>query len=46
VVPFEPHLAHGAEFDFGRFKSATVRAYLELAGAVAQKFVQSPGEPR
>jgi MinD-like ATPase involved in chromosome partitioning or flagellar assembly len=46
VVPFEPHLAHGAEFDFGRFKSATVRAYLELAGAVAQKFVQSPAEPR
>jgi MinD-like ATPase involved in chromosome partitioning or flagellar assembly len=38
VVPFEPHLAEGADFDFGLLKPATARAYLELAGAISEKF--------
>ncbi|BBX65633.1 hypothetical protein MSAS_48070 [Mycobacterium saskatchewanense] len=38
IVPFEPHLAEGADFDFAALKPATARAYLELAGAVSEKF--------
>jgi MinD-like ATPase involved in chromosome partitioning or flagellar assembly len=38
VIPFEPHLAEGADFDFGMLKPATAQAYLELAGAVSEKF--------
>ncbi|OBA57265.1 secretion protein EspI [Mycobacterium sp. 1100029.7] len=38
LVPFEPHLAEGADFDFGLLKRATRQAYLELAAAVSEKF--------
>jgi MinD-like ATPase involved in chromosome partitioning or flagellar assembly len=38
VIPFEPHLADGADFDFGLLKPATMQAYLQLAGAVSEKF--------
>jgi MinD-like ATPase involved in chromosome partitioning or flagellar assembly len=38
VIPFEPHLAEGADFDFGLLKPATAQAYLKLAGAVSEKF--------
>jgi MinD-like ATPase involved in chromosome partitioning or flagellar assembly len=38
VIPFEPHLAEGADFDFSLLKPATLQAYLELAGAVSEKF--------
>ncbi|WAJ46373.1 AAA family ATPase [Mycobacterium sp. Aquia_216] len=38
VIPFEPHLAEGADFDFAALKPATAHAYLELAGAVSEKF--------
>ena len=38
VIPFEPHLAEGADFDFAALKPATVQAYLELAGAVSENF--------
>ncbi len=38
VIPFEPHLAEGADFDFGMLKPATAQAYLGLAGAVSEKF--------
>lgn len=37
-VPFDPHLAVGAEVDFAMLKPATRRAYLHLAGAVAEDF--------
>jgi MinD-like ATPase involved in chromosome partitioning or flagellar assembly len=37
-VPFDPHLATGADVDFGMLKPTTRQAYLELAGAVAEKF--------
>jgi MinD-like ATPase involved in chromosome partitioning or flagellar assembly len=40
VIPFEPHLADGADFDFGLLRPATTRAYLQLAGAVSEKFSQ------
>jgi MinD-like ATPase involved in chromosome partitioning or flagellar assembly len=45
VIPFEPHLAEGADFDFGLLNSETTQAYLELAGAVSEKFsrLRSPG---
>ncbi|CAN5198111.1 hypothetical protein BH11ACT6_BH11ACT6_54500 [soil metagenome] len=39
LIPFEPHLATGADIDFSQLKPTTVRAYLELAGAVSSKFV-------
>jgi MinD-like ATPase involved in chromosome partitioning or flagellar assembly len=38
VVPFERHLAEGADFDYALLKSATTRAYLKLAGAVSEQF--------
>jgi len=38
VVPFEPHLARGADVDFAMLSADAVRAYMELAGAVAAKF--------
>jgi len=38
VVPFEPHLARGADVDFAMLSPDAVRAYLELAAAVAAKF--------
>jgi MinD-like ATPase involved in chromosome partitioning or flagellar assembly len=38
VIPFEPHLAEGAEFDFALLRPATSQAYLELARAVSEDF--------
>ncbi|BBY46749.1 hypothetical protein MARA_01790 (plasmid) [Mycolicibacterium arabiense] len=38
VIPFDPHLAEGADFDFELLKPGTATAYLELAAAVAAKF--------
>jgi MinD-like ATPase involved in chromosome partitioning or flagellar assembly len=40
VVPFEPHLARGADVDFTMLSSNAVHAYLELAGAVAGGFAR------
>lgn len=37
-IPFDPHLAEGADVDFEMLKPATRQAYLELAGAVAENF--------
>jgi MinD-like ATPase involved in chromosome partitioning or flagellar assembly len=37
-IPFDPHLAEGADIDFSLLNPHTLQAYLELAGAVAQKF--------
>jgi MinD-like ATPase involved in chromosome partitioning or flagellar assembly len=37
-IPFDPHLAEGADIDFSLLNPHTYQAYLELAGAVAQKF--------
>ena len=38
LIPFDPHLAEGADIDFSLLKPTTFQAYLELAGAVAEKF--------
>ncbi|OBF86683.1 hypothetical protein A5791_20595 [Mycobacterium sp. 852002-51163_SCH5372311] len=38
LIPFDPHLAEGADVDFARLRPATRQAYLELAGAVAENF--------
>lgn len=37
-IPFDPHLAEGADVEVGLLKPATHQAYLELAGAVAENF--------
>jgi MinD-like ATPase involved in chromosome partitioning or flagellar assembly len=37
-IPFDPHLAEGADIDFNLLNPQTFQAYLELAGAVAEKF--------
>lgn len=37
-IPFDQHLAEGAEVDFALLEPATMSAYLGLAGAVAEKF--------
>jgi MinD-like ATPase involved in chromosome partitioning or flagellar assembly len=44
-VPFDPHLAAGAEVDFAMLKPATHRAYLGLADAVAEQFPQVLADP-
>jgi MinD-like ATPase involved in chromosome partitioning or flagellar assembly len=48
AIPFETHLAEGADFDFASLKPATTQAYLELAGAVSDKFsgLRAPYEAR
>jgi MinD-like ATPase involved in chromosome partitioning or flagellar assembly len=38
LIPFDPHLAEGADVDFSLLNPQTSQAYLELAGAVAEKF--------
>lgn len=38
LIPFDPHLAEGADVDFDLLRPATFDAYLGLAGAVAEKF--------
>ena len=43
LIPFDPHLAEGADIDFGMLKPATRQAYLELAGAVAENFPRLHG---
>lgn len=43
MIPFDPHLAEGADVDIDLLKPATVQAYLELAGAVADKFSRLRG---
>jgi MinD-like ATPase involved in chromosome partitioning or flagellar assembly len=42
-IPFDPHLAEGADIDFSLLNPQTYQAYLELAGAVAQKFPRLRG---
>ncbi len=43
LIPFDPHLAEGADIDFSLLKPPTFEAYLELAGAVAEKFPRLRG---
>lgn len=38
LIPFDQHLAEGADIDFSLLKPATMQAYIELAGAVSEKF--------
>jgi MinD-like ATPase involved in chromosome partitioning or flagellar assembly len=45
LIPFDPHLAEGADIDFDLLKPATFEAYLELAGAVSQNFSRLRGRP-
>jgi MinD-like ATPase involved in chromosome partitioning or flagellar assembly len=42
-IPFDPHLAEGADIDLSLLNPHTYQAYLELAGAVAQKFPRLRG---
>jgi len=42
-IPFDPHLAEGADIDFSLLNPQTYQAYLGLAGAVAQKFPRLRG---
>lgn len=43
MIPFDPHLAEGADVDFELLNPATFEAYLDLAGAVAEKFPRLGG---
>lgn len=43
LIPFDPHLAEGADVDFDLLKPQTFQAYLELAGAVAEKLPRLRG---
>lgn len=43
LIPFDPHLAEGADIDVDLLHPATFDAYLELAGAVSQNFARLRG---
>ncbi|WP_027020645.1 MinD/ParA family ATP-binding protein [Corynebacterium sputi] len=43
VIPFDPHIARGADLDIEQLKPATRRAYLELAALLADDFVRPSG---
>lgn len=38
MIPFDPHLAEGADVDFNVLNPDTNEAYLKLAGAIADNF--------
>lgn len=40
LIPFDSHLAEGAEVDMELLKPATVQSYIELAGAISEKFAR------
>lgn len=40
LIPFDSHLAEGAEVDMELLRPATFQAYVELAGAVSDKFAR------
>lgn len=42
-VPYDPHLAEGAQFDLRALRPATRQAYIELAAAVADGFTGGTG---
>lgn len=46
MIPFDPHLAEGADVDFDLLAPETLQAYLELAAAVAEKFPRLRGGPQ
>lgn len=46
MIPFDPHLAEGADVDFDLLDPATLQAYLELAAAVAEKFPRLRAAPQ
>lgn len=45
VVPFDQHLSEGAPIHFDELKSPTRKAYLELAGAISERFGMVRREP-
>ena len=45
VIPFDTHLAEGADVDFEMLKPTTRQAYLELAGAIAEDFTRLRADP-
>ncbi|MGL5444782.1 MAG: MinD/ParA family ATP-binding protein, partial [[Mycobacterium] stephanolepidis] len=38
MIPFDPHLAEGADVDFNLLNADTNAAYLQLAGAISESF--------
>lgn len=46
MIPFDPHLAEGADVDFDLLDPSTLQAYLELAAAVAEKFPRLRAAPQ
>ena len=40
LIPFDSHLAEGAEVDIELLKPATFEAYIEVAGAISEKFAR------
>jgi MinD-like ATPase involved in chromosome partitioning or flagellar assembly len=38
MIPFDPHLAEGADVDFNLLNADTNAAYLKLAGAISESF--------
>jgi MinD-like ATPase involved in chromosome partitioning or flagellar assembly len=42
VIPFDDHLAEGAEIDLGLLSRSTRQSFLQLAGTVADSFATVP----
>lgn len=45
VIPFDAHLAQGAEIDLGRVSAPVREAFLDLAAVVADDFAAAAGGP-
>ncbi|MUM16978.1 AAA family ATPase [Mycobacterium sp. CBMA271] len=43
MIPFDPHLAEGADVDFNLLNTDTNEAYLKLAGAISESFPRLHG---
>ncbi|WP_413468016.1 MinD/ParA family protein [Mycobacterium sp. RTGN4] len=46
IIPFDDHLAEGAEIDVDRFNRRTRQAFLQLAATMASSFVRLSTTPR
>jgi MinD-like ATPase involved in chromosome partitioning or flagellar assembly len=40
LIPFDSHLAEGGEVDIELLKPSTFEAYVDVAGAIAEKFAR------
>ena len=43
VIPYDPHIANGANIELDNLQPATTQSYLELAAMIADDFAPTTG---